>query len=206
MTITARALVAEGKLDEASGMLRDALGVEQRVYKGVHPRIATTYNELGKIAQKQGKFEDAAADFQKAAKIYQKAYDGKHYYIGVALSNLGSVYADENRYPQAEHFLRQAIQMYSATLPGDHQLIAVARIKLGHVLLMEQRYSDAEAETRSGYETLGSQPNPSADWLQNARRDLLAEYEALKEPDKAATFRSDVSPGNGKTAEEARKD
>jgi hypothetical protein len=37
MTLAARSLVAQNKFAEAAGMLRDALGVEQQLYKGPHP-------------------------------------------------------------------------------------------------------------------------------------------------------------------------
>ena len=79
-------------------MLREALEIEEHVYGNVHPRVASTLNELGTIANKQGKFKDAEADYTRMADIYREVYKGKHYYIGIALANLGGVYGDQKQY------------------------------------------------------------------------------------------------------------
>ncbi len=193
MTLTARALVAEGKLSEAADMLKDALGVEEQIYKGAHPRIASTLNELGKIAQKQGNMAEAAADFRREAEIYRKVYDGKHYYVGVALSNEAGVYMDKKQYVQAEHLFREVLGVYSETLPENHQLVGIARVRLGRALARQHRYSEAEQETRVGYENLAKQTSPSPEWLQNARQDLIDEYAALKQPEKAAKVQAEMA-------------
>src|ERR1035438_5998416 len=109
-------------------------------YKQAHPRIASTLNELGKIAQKQGKFDEAETDFRREADIYRKVYDGKHYYIGVALSNQAGVYVDKKQYDRAEPIFREALQMYSETLPANHQLVAIAQVRLGDALAHQRRY------------------------------------------------------------------
>jgi eukaryotic-like serine/threonine-protein kinase len=193
MTLTARALVAEGQLSEAADMLRDALGVEEGIYKQAHPRIASTLNELGKIAQKQGKFDEAEMDFRREADIYRKVYDGKHYYIGVALSNQAGVYVDKKRYDQAERLFREALQMYSKTLPANHQLVGIAQVRLGDALAHQRHYAEAELESRAGYENLTQQTNPPANWLQDARQDLIEDYAALKQPEKAAKLQAEMA-------------
>ncbi len=197
MTLTARALVAEGQLSEAGDMLRDALGVEEQLYKGAHPRIASTLNELGKIAQKQRKFDEAAVDFRREAEIYRKVYDGKHYYIGVALSNEAGVYVDKRQYDRAEPIFREALEMYSETLPANHQLVGIAQVRLGDALAHQRRYAEAEAESRAGYENLTQQNKPPANWLQDARQDLIDEYAALKQPEKAAKVQAEMASLEG---------
>jgi len=37
------------------------------------------------------------------------------------------------------------------------------------------------------------QSNPPANWLQNARKDLVEEYGALHQPDKAAKFEAELT-------------
>jgi serine/threonine-protein kinase len=67
-------------------MLQQVLAIQEKVYGKVHPRVASTLNELGRIAQQEAKVDDAEADFSRMAEIYRTVYAGKHYYIGVALS------------------------------------------------------------------------------------------------------------------------
>jgi serine/threonine-protein kinase len=185
-TMLGRALVSQNRLDDAASMLQDAVGIQERIYGKVHPRVASALNELGKVALQSGKYDQAEADFRRMADIYRSVYSGKHYYIGIALSNIGSVNTERKRYPEAEKYLRQALEMFGQTLPADHLNVGITRVKLGRVLLRERRYQEAETESRTGLEILAKQASPSVSWMQKGRQDLIAIYEALHQPEKAA--------------------
>jgi serine/threonine protein kinase/tetratricopeptide (TPR) repeat protein len=193
MTVLGRSLNAQGRFNEAADMLREALGIQERVYGKVHPRVASALGELGKVAMQQGKLDEAEADFRRQADIYREVYKGKHFYIGSALSNLGSVYMERKQYARAEQSFRDALQIYIQTLAPDHLNVAIARIKLGRALIPQHRDADAEAETLAGYGILMKQTSPPATWLQNARKDLVEEYNALHQPEKAAKFQAELS-------------
>jgi serine/threonine-protein kinase len=193
MTILGRSLNAQGRFNEAADVLRDALGIQERVYGKVHPRVASALGELGKVAMQQGKLDEAEADFRRQADIYREVYKGKHYYIGSALANLGGVYMERKQYARAEQSFREALQIYAETLPADHLNVAIARIKLGRALIPQHRYGDAEVESLAGYGILMKQTNPPANWLQNARKDLVEEYSALRQPEKAAKFQAEMA-------------
>jgi eukaryotic-like serine/threonine-protein kinase len=193
MTVLGRSLNAQGRFNEAADMLREALGIQERVYGKVHPRVASALGELGKVAMQQGKLDEAEADFRRQADIYREVYKGKHFYIGAALSNLGSVYMERKQYARAEQSFRDALQVYAETLAPDHLNVAIARIKLGRALIPQHRDADAEAETLAGYGILMKQPSPPATWLQNARKDLVEEYQALHQPEKAAKFQAELT-------------
>ncbi|MGA8150305.1 MAG: serine/threonine-protein kinase [Terriglobales bacterium] len=193
MTHLARSLVSEKRPDEAANLLQEALVIQEHAYGKVHPRVAHTLNELGRLAQQQGKLHEAEADFQRMADIYRSVYAGKHYYIGIALSNLAGVCVAEKKYPQAESLFREALRMYAVTLSADHELVGIARIRLGNAILPQRRYAEAEAESRAGYDILIKHMDPNASWLVKAREDLVEEYVALKEPEQAAKFRTEMA-------------
>jgi hypothetical protein len=53
----------------------------------------------------------------------------------------------------------------------------------------------ARSRSTSGCTATGilhRQMNPTVSWLQNARKDLVEEYEALAQPDDAARFRAEL--------------
>jgi serine/threonine-protein kinase len=195
LTILGRALVSQNKNDEAVGMLQQALAIQEKVYGKVHPRVASTLNELGRIAQQQGKLDDAEADFSRMAEIYRTVYAGNHYYIGVALCNLAGVYVEKKQYDRAVALFREGLRIYAETLSPGHQNIGVARVRLGHALVLQRRFSEAEQESLPGYEILAKQPSPPARWRQTAITDLATIYAALKQPDKAAQFESEMAKG-----------
>ncbi len=193
LTMLGRTLVRLERDDEAEGLLEEALAIQERVFGPDHPRVASAVNDLGAVALRRTKFDDAEAAFRKMADIYRKAYPDGHYLVGIALSNLASVYQAREEHVAAERLYREAIQIYGETLEPDHLNTGIARIKLGRSLLRQSRYAEAEQETRAGYEILTQQTDPSVSWLKQARVDLLAAYDALKQPEKAAKLRAELA-------------
>ena len=82
-----------------------------------------------------------------------------------------------------------AIGVFERTLSPTNLNTGIGRIKLGRALLRQERYADAERETLAGYEIVSSQASPSVSWLASARADLVAEYEALGQPERAQPYR-----------------
>jgi eukaryotic-like serine/threonine-protein kinase len=193
MTILGRVLVYEKHYDEAATLLQQALAVQERVYGPMHPRVASALNDLGKVAQSRGQLDEAEADFRRMAEIYRSVYQDHHYLIAVALSNLGSVYLEKKQYARAEQLFREVIQRFTDTLSADHLNTGIARMKLGKALLLERRYAEAEQETLAGYQILAKQPAPNMGLLVKARQDLVEEYDALNQPDKAAKVRAELA-------------
>jgi serine/threonine-protein kinase len=198
LTMLGRAMVREEKYAEAITTLRQALAIQERVYGPVHPRVASAVNELGTVSLLRDKFDDAEAAFRRMADIYAKVYPGGHYLTGTALSNLASVYMARKEPAKAEPLYRQAIIIYSTAQSPEHLNTGIARIKLGRSLLRQRRFAEAAEESFAGYEIVSKQSDPAVSFLKNARKDLVAAYDSLGEPGKAARFRTGLatpSPG-----------
>jgi len=192
MTILGKYLIAEGRADEAIPILRESLAALEKHYGKVHPRVALAVGELGLALQHQGNLDEAEADFRRQADIYRSVYGEKNQQLGAAIANLAGLYADRKDYARSEQLYRDALKLYADSLPAGHLNIAIARVKLGGVLFRDKRYSDAEAESRAGYELLMKQSTPPARWVQTARNDLLSEYDAMDQSEKAAKIRSEL--------------
>ncbi len=187
-TILGRALMFQGHYDEAVDLFERTLAIQEHIYGPVHPRVASALNELGGAALRRGNLDEAIARFTRMAEIYKTLYHDKHYLIGLALSNLASVYIEKKDYARAEQLFHEVIRRYSETLPSNHMFMGIAHIKLGRTLVREHRYADAEPESLAGYEIVSKQANPSVSWLKSARQDLITEYQALHQPEKAKRF------------------
>jgi serine/threonine-protein kinase len=193
LTLLARALVYQNRHADAEALLERALAIQEGVYGPLHPRVASALNELGNVAYARDDHDAAEARFRRMADIYREAYPGGHFLVGTALSNLGSVHLARGEPARAEQLYREAIAIYAATLPRDSLNVGIARIKLGRSLLRQGRHAEAERESLAGYEALARQTDPSVSWLQSAREDLVAEYEALERPQEAAKYRAELS-------------
>jgi hypothetical protein len=66
------------------------------------------------------------------------------------------------------------------------------------VLLRERHFNEAEQQTHAGYDNLSRQSDPSTSFLQAARTDLTAEYDALGQPQLAQRYRIELT-ANHKT-------
>jgi serine/threonine-protein kinase len=186
-----RSLVMQRRFDEATEVLKQALGIRERVYGAMHPAVASTVNELGGVALQTERYADAEAAFRRMIAIYAHVYRTKHYLIGIAQSNLASVLMARGENSGAESLFRQAIAMYEATLPATHTNIGIAKVKLGRSILRQGRYVEAERESKAGYDILTPQVNPAVSWLVSARADLAAAYEAMRRPQDAARVRAE---------------
>lgn len=193
LTMLGRALVYENRFDEGSAALERALKIQERVFGPVHPRVASALNDLGNAAVKTDHYDLAEGYFKRMAGIYKTIYHDNHYLIGIALSNLGTVYSGRKDYPHAEQNYRQAVAMFEKTQGPEHLNTGIGRIKLGRSLLRQNRYGEGEKETLAGYQILMKQTNPQSSFLTAARKDLIADYEALKQPDKAARFKAELA-------------
>ena len=189
LTMLGRALVFENRFDEAVVILQRALTIRERVYGPMHPSVASTVNELANIAIKREQWVEAETQFRRMLSIYHAVYGDKHYLIGLATSNLASAYMGRKDFAGAEQLYRDAVRRFADTQGPEHLNTGIARIKLGRSMLRQNRFAEAQVETLAGYDILSKQANPAVSFLQNARKDLIAEYDSLKQPERAQRFR-----------------
>ncbi|MGH7711875.1 MAG: tetratricopeptide repeat protein [Gemmatimonadaceae bacterium] len=193
LTMLGRALRPLNRMAEADSVLREALAIQERVFGPAHPKVASALNDIALIALVRERYAEAESSYIRVVDIYRKAYNGKHYYIGIGIANLASVYMAKGDNVRAERGFREALAMYAQTLPPTHVNVGISKIKLGRSLLRQRRFAEAAIETGGGYEIVAKQTTPSIGWLQNARRDLVAEYDSLGTPEKGARYRAELA-------------
>jgi eukaryotic-like serine/threonine-protein kinase len=197
LTALGRALLYQNKFDDAAAMLQHALAIDEHVYGPAHPAVAEAVNELGNVASMRDNYDEAGKQFSRVVDIYRAIYGDHHYLVAIALSNVAYNYLNEKDYTRAEQLFRAVVRRFTETLSADNVNTGIAHIKLGRTLLRESRYADAQVESLAGYGNLMKQANPGSSYLRAARKDLAAEYDALKQPEKAAKFRAELAGGTG---------
>jgi serine/threonine-protein kinase len=193
MTTVGRSLWYQKKYDEGVDVLHQALAIQEHVLGPNHPSVADTLNELANVAYMRNQYDEAEADYHRVVEIYRTVYGDHHYYVAVALSNLGSVYMDRKDYAHAEQNFCDVVRRFTEALGPDNVNTGEARLKLGRTLLRETRYKQAQPETLAAYQILIKQTSPATSYIRAARKDLAAEYDALKEPQEAARYRAELA-------------
>jgi serine/threonine-protein kinase len=174
-------------------VLHQALAIQERVLGPKHSSVADTLNELGNVAEMRDQLDDAEKYYLRVVDIYRTIYGDHHYYVAVAISNIGAVNMDRKDYPRAEEIFRDVIRRFTEALGPDNVNTGIARLRLGRTLLREGRAKDAQPETLAGYGILIKQTSQSTSFIHSARKDLAAEYEALKQPEEAARYRAELA-------------
>ncbi len=206
LTVLGRALRFEPQGNaEAARLFEQALVIRERVFGKVHPQVASTLNEMGGVALARNRFAEAEVLARRVLAIYRTVYGGKHAFTGVGVSNLASVYVAQQQYARAEPLYREAIGIFTESQGAEHLNTGIARIKLGRTLLRQGRYAEAVRETLAGYQILTKQTDPGVSWLVHAREDLVAAYDSLGQPDKAAKFRAELADTAGKGGNGAKR-
>ena len=155
--------------------------------------MASALNDLGLAALQGQRYDEAEARFRRMIDIYHSVYGADHNLIATALSNLGGVNMGRGDFGRAEGLYRDALAMYERTQSPTHLNAGIAHIKVGRALLRQRRYAEAEVESRAGYDIVRKQTSQSISFLTAARTDLVAEYEALHQSDKASAIRSEIA-------------
>jgi serine/threonine-protein kinase len=189
LMLLAQPLIKQSRAAEAMPLLERALAIQERVYGRVHPRVAGTLNALGAAAGEQGRQAEAERYYGRTAEIFRAVYGPEHYLVGASLGNEATTWIERGDGARAERLLRDALRIYAKALPPEHPYVGIARLKLGRALVRQARWRDAERELTAGYAIVSKGSAPSSPWLVKGRQDLVATYEALGQPDRAAPYR-----------------
>jgi len=193
LTSLGQALSYENKFDEAITVLERALAIKEQAYGPVHSSVADTLNEIGNVEYQRNQWDAAEARFRRVVEIYRSVYGDHHFKVAIALSNLASTYLDRKDYRRAEQIYRDVVRRNTEALSADNVNTGIARIKLGRTLLRQNRYAEASVESLAGYNILMKYPSPESSFIRAARKDLIAAYEGMKQPEKAVRFRAELA-------------
>ncbi len=132
------------KYAEAEPLLRDALDMYRRLFKGDHRNVANTLNNLATLFQDQGKYADAETLYRDALDMRRRLFKDDHLYVAASLNDLAILYYKQGKYTEAEPLLRDALDMRRRLFKGDHPDVAASLNILGLLYLNQEKYADSE--------------------------------------------------------------
>jgi serine/threonine-protein kinase len=200
LSILAHTLALEGKNTEAETLARRALRIQEQTYGAVHPYVAYSLGTLGKLATKRGDLAAAKQDLTRAIEIDRTLFGEGSHFTAASMVDLTEVYMKEGQNARAEQMLREAVNVLIAKFPPGDAHIGFAEVSWGRALLRQKRYVEAETQLAAGYQILAKQAHPPSDRMLEVRQDLVAVYDALKEPEKATRFRAEIAAAKSAVA------
>jgi tetratricopeptide (TPR) repeat protein len=139
------ALRLQGRLDEASVLLKEALVANRTIYGENGRPVADNLDALAKVRLSQHDLSEAEKFAQEALDTQIRAEGLDHWRTAFYRISLGAIQSGRKEYPAAEAQLRSAIATLQKSFPADHPYVASAEHYLGEVLLGTNRLKDAEA-------------------------------------------------------------
>jgi tetratricopeptide (TPR) repeat protein len=137
-----------GRSADAERTLRDALALQQRLFKGANADTARTLQALSWAVSERDPHE-ALPMMQSAVAMQRKLWGAEPYpdYAG-ALNDLSVLLKDQGDYDQSEKLLQESLAMYRRLLGDRHPYLGTALNNLGFVQQRKGNLAEAESTYR----------------------------------------------------------
>jgi serine/threonine protein kinase len=183
-------LMLDKDLPETEALLREGRAVMQGSHGKEHPYTIHLGHVLVRVLLEQGKLDKAEALGREVLELRRTWLPKGHESVGRSLLVLGRILVEKGRAADAEPMLREALALFRERYAGKRELTAETQDWLGAALAAQQRYPDAELLLVKGYEGLQAFPGVSRKQREAVLGHLVALYQALGKPDKAAEWRA----------------
>lgn len=147
----AKALITEGRYQEAATHARKALRLARRANDGLS--VAFACNDLAVTYKYLGRFGAARKLYEESLELIEKILGPDHTEIATVLHNMGGLEHARGRYAEAEAPARQGVAIRRRALGTDHPAVAADEAALAAILEELEKLDEAESLYRSAIET-----------------------------------------------------
>jgi tetratricopeptide (TPR) repeat protein len=137
-------LERKGDLDEARGLLQEAVDIDRRTRGTKSPQYAISLHNLGSALIDRGDLAGAEKMIGEAAKIRRAVLGTNHPDFAASLNNLGYILLEEGDWRRAEPLLKEALEINIGRLGLDNPRLAGPMNNWARVLEAKGDYADAE--------------------------------------------------------------
>ncbi len=169
----------------------EALSIYQETIGETHQTVSYARINLADNYYAQGNYMRAREEIDRAIAIQQKLLPEGHVDYGLSYTVLGKILTRTNDFKGGESYLRRALEARTRALKPGHRWTAETQSALGENLTAQRRYDEAETLLIESHNTLKASLGQQDPRAQEARRRLVALYEAWKKPEMAASFNQD---------------
>ena len=138
-----RLLQDQGKLDEAGGLLREALEASRATLGDRHPHTLASMNNLGALLQDQGKLDEAGVLYREALEARRATLGDRHPDTLISINNLATLLYAQGKLDGAGMLLREALEASRATLGDRHPDTLTSINNLGLLLRAQGKLDEA---------------------------------------------------------------
>jgi tetratricopeptide (TPR) repeat protein len=147
-------------------------------------------SNLALILRDQRKFDDAEKLFREGLAIDRRVYGDDHPEVAQHLNNLGGLQVSAGRPVDAEQSFRDALGIQRRAFAENSWQVATTMSLLANALIRQTRYAEAESLAVRSFEIIRRQFGDAHGRTQAALARVIAVYDGLRRPDRAADYRA----------------
>ncbi len=136
-------LTAQGRYDQARGILTEAYEIRRRELGPRHPEVATSLYGLAMLDHLTGQLPRAREHYLEALSIREDELGPEHPELGGLLNNLGSISGVLGHDDEARKHYERALAIHEAAKGPDHPHCALPHNNLGLLLSAVGEYEQA---------------------------------------------------------------
>ena len=132
----------QGNLPLAEKMFDAALEEAQKL-GSEDPRLATSFNNLALVYQKQGQSRKAAPLYKRALAVYDRARGVSRRHLASTLDNLAELYFNQGDLVKARALYRKVLSVFEQVYGPNHEELVPRLKRLGYIYCERGRYDEA---------------------------------------------------------------
>lgn len=188
----AHALEMLGRITESDSLYRVAIAMRRRVLGPEHPDYAWSLFQHAQFLVRAGRWREAINRGREVLALRGSALPETHPAVSTALQAVGLALSNLDSLPTAEAYLRESLALRRATFGADHWLAASGESVLGEHLTRARRFAEAEALLLGAERRLAEVRGEEAPQTVDARKRLVALYQAWRRPDAARNWEARI--------------
>jgi tetratricopeptide (TPR) repeat protein len=132
----------KGNLELAEKMFEGALEEAQKLGPE-DSRLATSFNNLALIYQRQGQPRKAAPLYKRALAVYDRARGASRRHLASTLDNLAELYFNQGDLIKARALYRKVLSVFEQVYGPCHEELVPRLKRLGYIYCERGRYDEA---------------------------------------------------------------
>ena len=199
MTMNNHANILElaGRLPESDSLFRETIALRHELLGPEHPDYAWTLFNYAQFLIRRERWEEAERYSREVLELRGQTLPDAHPAVATAMQALGLALAHQGKLEDGEHWLRESMELRRATLPEGHWLVSTAESVLGEHLVSQGRLVEAERLLLPSEERLLAERGALSPQVRDARKRIVALYEAMGREREAAVWRARVAESEG---------
>jgi serine/threonine-protein kinase len=188
------ALEMAGRPEASDSLYQVTIAMRRRLLGETHPDYAWSLFQYAQFLNRAGKWDEAVARGREVLALRGRSLPETHVAVATALQVVGIGLGRMDSLEAAERYLRESLALRRTTLPEGHWLVHSGEGVLGEHLVRARRFAEAESLLTVSEARLTELRGADSPQAHDARRRLVALYEAWRRPVDAARWQATLPP------------